>query len=339
MKVLTIVGNGFDLGHQLPTSFDDFIESNAAEYKKKYLAFRGIDGKWKNVEAAYGERLCEVLGKRSWRDVSDVVDDIINNYGLNEYGEVDYYNYSSDAFVVEFQEIQSLIELLTDFEMDFQAYLKQECSFSTLCKIETFDRIRELLVSSDRIISFNYTSTIEIAYGVTNVDHIHGRLDTSIAIGSGTLDEAKESFIEDNYPTIEHFGKDKYGFQEMLGYYEYDDAGNIYPKAFVERFFNEVSAAERERENEVFDLLDVKNKDALESRKRIIDSLRKEHYNRVYILGHSLGQADHAVLNAINKDAEVICFYHSESTKGSMENELEVLGLRYKMIPNVKIYQ
>ena len=28
MKTLLLIGNGFDLGHGLPTRFDDFIDSN-----------------------------------------------------------------------------------------------------------------------------------------------------------------------------------------------------------------------------------------------------------------------------------------------------------------------
>ena len=36
MRVLTIIGNGFDLGHGLPTLFDQFIEYNPSVYKSKY---------------------------------------------------------------------------------------------------------------------------------------------------------------------------------------------------------------------------------------------------------------------------------------------------------------
>ena len=102
MKILTIIGNGFDLGHRLHTSFDNFIQSKPDLYPEKYATFRGGDGTWKMVEALYGEQLCDILAERSWHDVTEVVAQIIQDYGLTEYGEVDYYNFSSDAFEDEY---------------------------------------------------------------------------------------------------------------------------------------------------------------------------------------------------------------------------------------------
>lgn len=339
VKILTIIGNGFDLGHQLPTSFDEFIQSDPSVYPQKYATFRGGDGTWKMVEYLYGKQLCDILAERSWHDVAEVVEQIIGNYGLNEYGEVDYWGFSSDAFEDEFQAIQFRVDLLTEFEKDFQQYLRVRCGDDVLTKIATYKIIRELLVSSSRIISFNYTRTIETAYGVSNVDHIHGSVDTFIAIGSGTLDDAKESLVDAEYPTIDKFGKDKYGLQELAGYYDYDNEGNRYPKVFIERFFNEVAASTTEREDQVFNLLDAKNKDALTSRISMIATLGEEHYDRVYIIGHSLGEADYSVFDAINKDTEVVCFYYSEGEKENMENTLKSLRLRYKMVPNSELYR
>lgn len=339
MKILTIIGNGFDLGHSLPTAFDKFIYSNPAIFPSKYAIFKDGDGTWKMVEALYGEQLCEILNKRSWHDITEVVEQIIRNYGLNEYGEVDYFNFSSDAFEDEYQAIKYRVDLLADFEKDFQQYLREKCSDEILSKIITYNNIRWILLASSKIITFNYTSTVEIAYGATNVYHIHGSVDTSIAIGSGALDEAKESLVDAEYPTIDKFGRDKYGLQELAGYYDYDDEGNRYPKVFIERFFNEVAASAMERENEVFNLLDAKNKDALSSRIRAIKSLGREHYDRVYIIGHSLGEADYSVFDAINKDAEVVCFYYSDEEKDNMAKILQSLGLKFTLKPNSEIYQ
>ena len=339
MKTLTIIGNGFDLGHGLPTNFDKFINSNLPIFPEKYATFKGGDGTWKTVEALYGEQLCEILAKRSWHDITEVVEQIIRDYGLNEYGEVDYFNYSSDVFEDECQAIKFRIDLLADFEKDFQQYLREKCNDDVLTKIKTFDSIRQVLESSSQIITFNYTNTIEIAYHVKNVYHIHGTVDTSIALGSDTLDKAKESLIDAEYPTIDKFGRDKYGLQELAGYYDYDDEGNRYPKVFIERFFNEVTASAMEREKEVFDLLDAKNKDALSSRVKAIDRLRVEYYDRVYIIGHSLGEADYSIFNAINKDAEVICFFYSSDEKEHMAKILGELGLKYTLKPNGEIYR
>lgn len=339
MKILTIIGNGFDLGHSLPTAFDKFIFSQPSIFPKKYATFKDGDGTWKMVEALYGEQLCEILSERSWHDITEVVEQVIQDYGLNEYGEVDYFNFSSNAFEDEYQAIKYRVDLLAEFEKDFQQYLREMCGDDVLTKIKTYNNIRQILSVSSQIITFNYTSTIETAYGIANVYHIHGNVDTSIAIGSGALDEAKESLVDAEYPTIDKFGRDKYGLQELAGYYDYDDEGNRYPKVFIERFFNEVAASAMARESEVFNLLDEKNKDALSSRICAIDSLRNEHYDRVYIIGHSLGEADYSVFDAINKDAEVVCFYYSNEEKDDMAKVLRKLGLKYSLKPNSDIYQ
>lgn len=294
MKILTIIGNGFDLGHLLPTSFDEFIQSNLPLFSEKYSIFRSEDGTWNMLESLYGEELCDILSNRSWHNITEIVDEIISDYGLTEYGEVNYFNYSSNVFEDEYTSIQYRIDLLTEFEKDFQQYLCDKCGDNILANLKIFDNILHILTSSARIISFNYTKTIEIAYNIFNVDHIHGSVDTSIAIGSGTLDNAKESLIDVNYPIIDEFSRDKYGLQELAGYYDYDDKGNRYPNVFIEQFFNEVSASAIERETDVFNLLDVKN--TMSSRIQVIDTLHKEHYDKVYIIGHALGLADYSSL-------------------------------------------
>ena len=55
MKVLTIVGNGFGLGHGLPTRFDDFINSNPELCREKYSVFSDENGNWSDVESKYEE--------------------------------------------------------------------------------------------------------------------------------------------------------------------------------------------------------------------------------------------------------------------------------------------
>lgn len=339
MNILTIIGNGFDLGHLQPTSFDDFIQSNLPPFSEKYSIFRSEDGTWSMLESLYGEQLCDILSNRSWHDITEIVDEIINGYGLTEYGEVNYFNYSSNVFEDEYNSIQYRIDLLTEFEKDFQQYLCDKCGDSILANLKIFDSILHILTSSARIISFNYTKTIEIAYNIFNVDHIHGRVDTSIAIGSGTLDDAKESLIDVAYPTIDKFSRDKYGLQELAGYYDYDDEGNRYPNVFIEQFFNEVSASATERETDVFNLLDVKNKNTMSSRIQVIDTLHKERYDKVYIIGHALGLVDYSVFDAINKDAEVVCFYHSQGEKAAMEKTLKNWGLRHVLVSNNEIYR
>ena len=86
-------------------------------------------------------------------------------------------------------------------------------------------------------------------------------------------------------------------------------------------------------------MLDVKSKDSLSYRQEIIEQLQSEHYDRVYIIGHALGEADYAVFDAINKDAEVIYFYHCKNEYTERQQVLIKLGMIPEMISDRCLYQ
>lgn len=339
MKILTIIGNGFDLGHKLPTLFDNFISSNPDVFKQRYDSFRNNKNSWNDVETKYKELLMEVMESRNWFDIFEEVQKIIDDYGLNEYGEVDYYNYGSDAWDIEMGKISDFIALLTQFEQDFQRYLTQVCNDRTLHQVPPCKAIQKILDSSDTIINFNYTHTIECVYGIKDVIHIHGDLSSRIAIGNGALEEAKDSVIDTEYPSMKDFSPTKDGFVEMLGYYEEDMDGNLVENHFIKNFFDDVKEASIEQELKLFSLLDAKSKDALVLRQQVVNMLKSTHYDHVYIIGHSLGDADSSVFHAINSDADVTCFFHENTEFSYKDNNLSSLGLKHSLISDKGLYK
>lgn len=80
MKSLVIIGNGFDLGHHLHTTFKDFIQSNI-KFEEKYKIFKGTN--WNDVESNYKELLTEIMMKREFQDIGDLVSSLINAYGFD----------------------------------------------------------------------------------------------------------------------------------------------------------------------------------------------------------------------------------------------------------------
>ena len=338
MKTLIILGNGFDLGHRLPTQFDDFMNSLPYQYKEKYGVFCNGDNSWNDIELRFEELLRNVMDRRSWQDLTEEVDRVINEYGLNEYGEVDYYGYTFEAYNDEFTEISNLILLLEDFERDFLLYLKRCCSDFEVRKRIAKRELANMIGRAHRIITFNYTHTAEVLYRAKNIIHIHGNIDDKIAIGSGALDEAKNSTIDYEYPTRDKFSKDKDGLVEMIAYYTEDMDGRLVEDHFVRRFFDEVSVAAEEKEDELFELLNVKSKDALDERQDVIDLLRSEQYDIVYIIGHGLGKADLSVFDAINKDAQIIYYYHRTEERDAKEAILRELGFNVEMVSDTCLY-
>lgn len=339
IKTLTIIGNGFDLGHDLPTRFDNFINSNPALYKSKYDIFCNGKNSWNDIENKYQKLLCHVMEQRSWLDITEEVEQIIRDYGFTEYGEVDYYGYVSEAWDDEINNITNLIQLLEEFEQDFQNYLKVACNDKAILDAKPRYNISEILHRSDTIISFNYTHTVELLYGIENIFHIHGDVDDCIAIGCGTLDRIKESLIDAEYPTMKKFTPDKHGLSEMMFYYEEDMDGNRVENHFIKGFFDDVVASVEDKESEIFSLLDRKSKDSLSFRKKIINMLKGQHYDKVYIIGHSIGNADFSVFDAINKDAIVTCSYFDENDFVDKDDALRKLQLEHQYIRDSELYQ
>ncbi len=325
-SVLTIIGNGFDLGHDLPTSFSDFIKSDNGGFKDKYHILQSGENNWNEVEKRYGELLCDIMRSRSWVDTTEIVENIMTEYGFNQFGEIDYYNYESDAFNEEYEKIEKLIKLLTEFEIDFLSYLKEFCNDEKILKLGFRQKIKQILNNSTDIITFNYTRTVETLYNIKKVIHIHGTVDDNIAIGTGALNEAKKSMLDIEYPTIDKFEKNKYGLQELMQYYEEDMEGNLVESHFIKSFFDKVVNSSKNQEYKLFRLLDVKSKDALAPRVRIIEELKSKRYDKVYIIGHSLEEADFSVLDSIDKKAEIVCFYHSENDARNKEMQRKRLG-------------
>ena len=174
---------------------------------------------------------------------------------------------------------------------------------------------------------------------IQNVCHIHGSVNDKIAIGSGALEDVKESQVDIEYPTIDKFEPSKYGFQEMMRYYEEDMAGGLVENHFIKRFFNEVVQSLNREEKELFELLDKKNKDSLVLRKTIINELKNTMYDKVYIIGHSLEDADFSVLDSINKNVEVVCFYYDDEDARGKTCQIEKLKWNCKLIPSKALFK
>ena len=152
------------------------------------------------------------------------------------------------------------------------------------------------------------------------------------------MDEAKKSTIDYEYPTRDKFSKDKDGLAEMRAYYTEDMDGRWVEDHFVRRFFDEVAVAAEEKEDELFELLNVKSKDSLDERQDVIGLLRSEHYDKVYIVGHALGKADLNVFEAINKDAQVVYYYHKVEERDDREAILTELGFNVEMVSDEYLY-
>ena len=338
MKSLVIIGNGFDLGHNLPTSIDNFIKSNS-KFEKKYQKLKGEN--WNELESNFKELLSTIMSDREYVDIEEELDEILDTYGYDEYGFIDYVPIPSNKYTKEINEIEELVVLITDFENDFLKYLSVNCSNNKLKNIIPRNKILNILKSSSYIINFNYTHVIEEVYHIKNIEHIHGSLNKkNITIGIDAVEELKESLIDSTYPT-ERPCNNKFELQERMRYYIEDMEGQLHEDESVKSIFSEIRKSVEENEHKLFKSIDKKNKETLSSRQRIKDRLKKEKYDSVFILGHSLGEADMSVFKQINSEAKIYCYYYeymNDSGFQTMKENLHELDNDFELIPNDDLY-
>jgi len=313
MKRLIIIGNGFDKAHGLKTTFDDFIKYSPF-YAEKYSIFKNAGNEWCDIEDCFKniiEAKLEETGSKV--DIEEIVEEIIDYYGTDEYGEVPYYDYKSEAFKKEIETVSKIVLLLIDFEANFSNYLRTLYSDSKIPhQFYPITTLKKLFDSADRVINFNYTNVIELLYGFNKVDHIHGNINNEIVIGCDTFNRIDESAIHTDYPSSKASGRPKDVLIERMKYYEYDMENNLVEKEPVKRFFEDVVIKTQNNEEERYKWLRTKSKDFLEFRQKIISELSRENFDEVHIIGHSLGKADWSVINAINSKT-IFCYYHDKN--------------------------
>jgi hypothetical protein len=175
MSKLYVIGNGFDLWHGLPTSYRQFYE-----FAKEILD---------ELESYY---LFEVTQAGPWCDFE-------NSLGAFNWHE--FYDAHNHIDVQDESFRPSFVYCLED---DLREQANQHVDSIRECFREWIDEIDILaaegklaLAENALFLSFNYTSTLEIIYGIDNknVLHIHGRSETfdELVFGHGdTMEEVPE---------------------------------------------------------------------------------------------------------------------------------------------------
>jgi len=221
-KKLFIIGNGFDLAHGLPTTYEDFHEYLKREYDGSEITngflpdvymspdggmdcsdeaavefLRNIssevnpdDNKWCNFEST--------LGKLNF---GEYLDDTLDEELASEKGKEYHVVYRNQDIAASIFQIVRRINI----------YFEDWINTIVFDKIESKKDIENLFNGINLILSFNYTETIETLYNIDVVHHIHGVQHQNIIMGHGN-DADQTDFLmakyigaEDDIMGIIHF--------------------------------------------------------------------------------------------------------------------------------------
>ena len=180
---LFIIGNGFDRGHGLPTSYWDFRTYLVNLYPEFLYAFEQHYEIYPRTDDAAKKKL---LWNELETNLANIDEDVIIENAVSidmnlESGDVGIEDTLYDYFIDEYKYIEQLAK-----------YLKQ---WVRTIRIKGIQKKTDFIknVTNAIYITFNYTAVLETVYGIDEkkIIHIHGSLrqrDSEPVLGHGNAD-------------------------------------------------------------------------------------------------------------------------------------------------------
>lgn len=215
MKILHIIGNGFDLNLGLKTSYKDFYDYylEVPSSKKSVLNLKKkISNNYKNwsdLELAIGQYTEEIQSINEFDEVFEDIGDALAEFLITQEANFDVSKIDKDIF--------------------FKNLVKPEVYLSVIDSNKINNYKNEFISQSWSvdIVTFNYTSIIEKIIGVRNnikignhlrndasvilqgVEHIHGFSDNRMVLGVNDISQLRNKEFHNNIDIVEAIIKDK----------------------------------------------------------------------------------------------------------------------------------
>lgn len=308
MNRMLIVGNGFDLEHDLKTAywnFREYLEENHLDFLiafEKMYNFYPVDfgdpyvgkdaqQKWeKNLKSKLWESFEEAIGSPDIGSMLNTSECILDNLDLDG-GNVGIEDTMDEYWRNEY-----------GFIKQFPEYVKEWIE-----QISTKDIVprKQALVNDEECIclSFNYTDTLENVYHIGDVLHIHGSV-------------CKNSWVE---PIMGHYNRENIEKHKVAA----NKAGE---------YFDE---GEESIQKAIAEFLEPINKDTdeiIKNNQRFFDQLSE--IDSITIVGWSVGRVDIPYLRKVAESvkAETIwhVYWHDEKAEKMLEDAFDQVGITLK---------
>ena len=315
-KYLYIIGNGFDLHHNIPSSYNDFkewLEDNDIDtlYKVENILETDEPKWWNEFETNLGKPFAVKLYAES------VAFENQPDYASDDYRD-------RDLYVAEYEVERELGSLINDLKSDFQEWASQLSAGDggLAVRLEAKDSV---------FLTFNYSLTLERLYGIPadRVKHIHGNaLDKeSIVVGHGRDYGSYRKDLEDDLPeppsdllTEE--------FERWL-----EDAADRYSDDYPTSQAKDAAASAMKDIQKNVPCIITKNREFFRSLNDI---------EKMYIYGFSFAEVDLPYLmevakNVNMKNIDMEISYYSDNDKKKAETFCELMNLTPKKVMFIKL--
>ena len=205
MSKLIIIGNGFDLAHKIPTSYNNFRKYLIDKYP---VAYRNKDriidiDEICDIKLIAVELMLYAIDHANGEDWSNFESSlsIINfkdKFPRHEHREdtdednstaAEYLMYIGALTEIFEKCVQLWGELLSDWIKEIERSIENY-------EYGSINSIYNLLNGDVKIMTFNYTKTVQILYGKSGVKHIHNRVGQELIFGHSNI---SPTYQEDCY--------------------------------------------------------------------------------------------------------------------------------------------
>lgn len=335
MKNLFIIGNGFDLAHDLKTSYLDFkkyVESNDKAFFEGFYSLHmySFDRKYENplmTEPINDEY------ESLWSDIENNMKIVNEDYILSanlELGLEDDNPYYEDCFETAEIYLESFIKDIPERLLENLNCWIQSIDLSKVHKkTEYIDSD-----SNDLFLTFNYTNVLENVYEVEcdRICHIHGEVGDELAMGHLNINRISELEKERDFEYNSFFERKT---EEISP--EEDEQEKL------EQIYEEFQSAEDHYDYKVeqlkYNLLIDYYKGTVKIPKNHI-KYNKYFFNQIsevkniYVIGHSLGDVDmeyfEEILKRVDQKTRWNIFYYGENEKKIFEKKMLEIGIDKK---------
>jgi len=203
MNKLFIIGNGFDLAHGIPSTFNHFKEFLRCKYNYNPDEDVSLLLDWS--DGYQGEEICDA--KACAQIIDSLISDSCSNIGDREnwsdfekaMGYIDYsllddeieivydkegdehIGYTENNFEDAYSNLKNGMLKITDFLSEWISSISITESSYSVFNLDNYYNFLELIdKNNDTFLTFNYTQTLEELYEAKNVTHLHGNQESPV---------------------------------------------------------------------------------------------------------------------------------------------------------------
>ncbi|OAD90515.1 hypothetical protein A7A78_06275 [Aequorivita soesokkakensis] len=215
MKILYILGNGFDLSLDIKTSYTDFynyyklIESTNENVNKLKKEISINYKNWSDLEFSLGQYTQELKTVKEFDEVFDDIGEHLAEYLKKEEDKFDPKKINREKF---FKDLVRVEEYLPTADRNIlNAYKNKFLSSTWNIEIFTFNYTRtiEKIIGEKRNVEIGHHPNGTASVILKGVEHIHGYVDKRMVLGINDISQLKNKEFHNNVDILEAIVKEK----------------------------------------------------------------------------------------------------------------------------------